>query len=549
MNILELFNPDPQISVKSVKGESSVLNLPKTSHLNSASSHSFLNLLSSIVKNPQKIDPSQSYLPALVPQALSTQTTHELPNPTQSQSSEPSHSPILRSTPEPETSVPAQSLYSDVKAQPAKLLLQPPDPLITARDLPAPISSSEPSHSPILQSTPEPGTSVPLQSLYSDVKAQPAKLLLQPPDPLITARDLPAPISSSEPSHSPILQSTPEPGTSAPAQSLYSDVKAQPAKLLLQPVNTPANPEKLPDGNPQDLSVGTPQELPAANTQELTTGNTQNLPIQSESLPLMEEIAHTVLTEGEPTPVVHPALPPSEFQAQIIPSAQEPQGQTVKIAPTPSAPPNRPQVTTQSTSDQALQAQIFNSSSKQMGEILQAASSQINKLTLKPSVNTTADTQLLSTTPIQQSNAAFQLKEPANLSHSILNLVQQIQERFPTQTVKSGSMELQLNPPSLGKVTLQITLQSGNVKVNLATQLPDAKAVLEQHALVLKNHLMDQGLNIQEFNISLKQNQQHSESGSSFSFNMPLNEKVEEESVNKIHSSIFNKTAAVDYFV
>ncbi len=494
MNILELFNPDPQISVKSVKGESSVLNLPKTSHLNSASSHSFLNLLSSIVKNPQKIDPSQSYLPALVPQALSTQTTHELPNPTQSQSSEPSHSPIL-------------------------------------------------------QSTPEPGTSVPLQSLYSDVKAQPAKLLLQPPDPLITARDLPAPIFSSEPSHSPILQSTPEPGTSAPAQSLYSDVKAQPAKLLLQPVNTPANPEKLPDGNPQDLSVGTPQELPAANTQELTTGNTQNLPIQSESLPLMEEIAHTVLTEGEPTPVVHPALPPSEFQAQIIPSAQEPQGQTVKIAPTPSAPPNRPQVTTQSTSDQALQAQIFNSSSKQMGEILQAASSQINKLTLKPSVNTTADTQLLSTTPIQQSNAAFQLKEPANLSHSILNLVQQIQERFPTQTVKSGSMELQLNPPSLGKVTLQITLQSGNVKVNLATQLPDAKAVLEQHALVLKNHLMDQGLNIQEFNISLKQNQQHSESGSSFSFNMPLNEKVEEESVNKIHSSIFNKTAAVDYFV
>ena len=84
MNILELFKPDPPISIKPGNGKTAALNLPKTSCLNSTPSYSFLNLLSSIVKSPPKIDlPNSAQSPASEP-AKSAPT----------QSSEPAKSPI-----------------------------------------------------------------------------------------------------------------------------------------------------------------------------------------------------------------------------------------------------------------------------------------------------------------------------------------------------------------------------------------------------------------------------------------------------------------------
>jgi len=78
-----------------------------------------------------------------------------------------------------------------------------------------------------------------------------------------------------------------------------------------------------------------------------------------------------------------------------------------------------------------------------------------------------------------------------------------------TQDVKSGSMNIQLDPPALGKLNMHVILDGSNVRVQMTASVPDAKAILDQHVAALKNQLAAQGLTVQEFNVSVGQEAPH----------------------------------------
>lgn len=99
--------------------------------------------------------------------------------------------------------------------------------------------------------------------------------------------------------------------------------------------------------------------------------------------------------------------------------------------------------------------------------------------------------------------------KPTQLASTLSQFVDQIRTNATVTAgnLRNGTMELQLDPPSLGKLTLQVVMDANNnaMKVNLTAMTPDAKSILDQHAGTLKSQLVSQGLNIQDLNISLGQ--------------------------------------------
>ncbi|OPJ57090.1 flagellar hook-length control protein FliK [Alkalithermobacter paradoxus] len=66
-----------------------------------------------------------------------------------------------------------------------------------------------------------------------------------------------------------------------------------------------------------------------------------------------------------------------------------------------------------------------------------------------------------------------------------------------------SSIEIQLEPESLGKLTLRIVLERGLVTAKFTAQNEDVKSVIESNIEELKNNLLGQGLNIQSLSVSV----------------------------------------------
>jgi flagellar hook-length control protein FliK len=77
--------------------------------------------------------------------------------------------------------------------------------------------------------------------------------------------------------------------------------------------------------------------------------------------------------------------------------------------------------------------------------------------------------------------------------------ISQALERAHAQTPKS--LELELNPPALGKVKLQVVREDGQFVAKLETETSTTRALLTDQLPVLTRHLEQQGLQIQRFDV------------------------------------------------
>lgn len=66
-----------------------------------------------------------------------------------------------------------------------------------------------------------------------------------------------------------------------------------------------------------------------------------------------------------------------------------------------------------------------------------------------------------------------------------------------------------LKPDHLGSIRLQIATDNGTVSIKILTEFPMARDLLEAHLPQLKADLQQQGLDLEEFNVNLDNEEQH----------------------------------------
>lgn len=90
------------------------------------------------------------------------------------------------------------------------------------------------------------------------------------------------------------------------------------------------------------------------------------------------------------------------------------------------------------------------------------------------------------------------------------NNVSQIVERIAV-SVRGNQSEarIALKPEHLGHIRLQIATENNTVSIRIMTEFPMARDLLEGHLHQLKMELQQQGLDVEEFNVTLSEEQQH----------------------------------------
>ena len=85
-----------------------------------------------------------------------------------------------------------------------------------------------------------------------------------------------------------------------------------------------------------------------------------------------------------------------------------------------------------------------------------------------------------------------------------ITIVRQVVEQISMQT-KQGmtTMELQLYPAHLGRVTVQLVSKDGNITAQIAAETEAAKNALETQLTLLKENLNNQGLKIENIEVTI----------------------------------------------
>jgi len=71
--------------------------------------------------------------------------------------------------------------------------------------------------------------------------------------------------------------------------------------------------------------------------------------------------------------------------------------------------------------------------------------------------------------------------------------------------IKNGEQtgKLIIQPPELGKIDIDLTIRNGHIQANLSTESYAVKEIIETNLNQLKQHLTDQGLIVEQFNVSV----------------------------------------------
>ena len=86
-----------------------------------------------------------------------------------------------------------------------------------------------------------------------------------------------------------------------------------------------------------------------------------------------------------------------------------------------------------------------------------------------------------------------------------LDMVKQIVEQIRVQiTPDTTSMEMQLNPENLGKVTLNVSAKNGIITAQMTVENDAVKAAVESQMLQLKESLNNQGLKVEAIEVSVE---------------------------------------------
>ena len=168
----------------------------------------------------------------------------------------------------------------------------------------------------------------------------------------------------------------------------------------------------------------------------------------------------------------------------------------------------------------------------------------------------------------------------SNLVQSIQNSFEEVMNTTTTQTVNGAdvikqiinsvkvtgnnvvqSMEIQLNPEHLGKVTLNVTSKSGVITAEIVAQNEQVKKAIESQINTLKDNFENQGIKIEAVEVTV---QSHSfESGQNLKGNdseqgkhskgtrkavrLEDFEEMSEESDELIDNLIQNENSSVEY--
>lgn len=106
---------------------------------------------------------------------------------------------------------------------------------------------------------------------------------------------------------------------------------------------------------------------------------------------------------------------------------------------------------------------------------------------------------------LTQSFEASSTAETVSQDVTMTNIVEQVVNHIRIRVLpQTTSMELQLNPESLGRVNLNVTSNNGTATATLTVQNQMAKEALESQITVLKENLESQGLKVEavEVNVS-----------------------------------------------
>lgn len=145
---------------------------------------------------------------------------------------------------------------------------------------------------------------------------------------------------------------------------------------------------------------------------------------------------------------------------------------------------------------------------------------------------------------------------------TMTDIVQQVVNHIRIRVLpQTTSMELQLNPESLGRVNLNVTSNNGTATATLTVQNQMAKEALESQIAVLKENLESQGLKVESVEVNVSdfgfkhpedsnnnqfgQQQQKKAPGKRFRFDAA--DEVEEESAADSADAVQTGDSVVDY--
>ena len=97
-----------------------------------------------------------------------------------------------------------------------------------------------------------------------------------------------------------------------------------------------------------------------------------------------------------------------------------------------------------------------------------------------------------------------QTKEDKMITVDPMELVRQIVEKIKVKVdMNTTSMELLLNPESLGKVNLQVVSKNGVMTAQFTAETEAAKVAIESQLTVLKENLQNQGLKVEAIEVAV----------------------------------------------
>ncbi len=131
----------------------------------------------------------------------------------------------------------------------------------------------------------------------------------------------------------------------------------------------------------------------------------------------------------------------------------------------------------------------------------------------QPAASNTAQTQPVFSSIIQAYQAidAMPVTNPVTASVNAKEILSQIIEKAQIiMTPDKSEMVMDLKPDSLGKISLKLVTENGIVMAKFVAENQQVKEVLETNMQLLKDSLQKQGLDVQGFSVSVRQDSNRS---------------------------------------
>ncbi len=118
--------------------------------------------------------------------------------------------------------------------------------------------------------------------------------------------------------------------------------------------------------------------------------------------------------------------------------------------------------------------------------------------------NDTAGSETGKTNSSDSSKTTVKTVNAEDLKANITNISKNISElytRVNSNATKSESVQIQLTPPNLGKIVLEVVKEDGKISVLIRVENSDAKDMLQKNSHILANRLNNMGIETQKIQI------------------------------------------------